>query len=228
MDEDSPSTYGLEQPEDDASKEVKTCEACGAAWPDANRSSCSACGFGAETPTEATPEEGIEGAPKPVEDDALLQSASVKPFVVLASVVGALIAIVWFAGWLTPEGQSFWSRSIVVLRMAIAALTLIAVGAAAFKGTSMVFSRPMGALNAVVARVAVLVVLAGVVTLIPIELAWLQFLVRGTLGVGLIACGGLFVLRLSGEHLGVFMLAWFLMLASLLPLANLIAWSFAG
>ena len=230
MDEDSTPTYGLEQPEDETSNTAKLCEGCGAAWPDGNRKSCSACGFGGEDPTETPPEEGIDGAPKPnpAEDDALLQATAVKPFAVLASVVAIVIALVWFAGWLTPEGQSFWSRSMVVLRMAIAAVTLVAVGTSAFKVTSMVFSRPMGVLNAVVARVAVLVAVAGVVTLIPIDLVWLQFLVRALLGLGLIASGGILVLRLKGALLGTFMLSWFLILASLLPLASLIAWSFGG
>ena len=226
MSEEIPATYGLEEPPEEISDDSRTCEACGTPMGDVKGKRCRSCGSRGELTKGGATDEGIKGAPKPSAVGALISSTSLRPFLFLAGTFAVLIGVAWLMGWAGSAESGFFARMLVVVRLLIAGATLTALGGAAFKLTSVVFARSTGAANAVAARLSLVVAMMGLVTLVPIEVEWLELLVRGLLCIGIAASGGLFVLRLSGAQLGVFLGSWALLLASLLPLASLIAWSF--
>ena len=231
MSDEDPTTYGLEEaPEealDEASDDTRTCYVCGAPMGELKGKTCTSCGSGGEPTRGNATDEGIKGAPKPAAAGALISSTAVRPFLFLAGTIAVLIGVAWLMGWAGSQEAGFFARMLMVVRLLIAGATLIALGGAAFKLTSVVFARPTGATNAVAARITFVVTMLGLVTLVPIEVQWLELLVRGLLGIGIAASGGLFVLRLSGAQLGVFLGSWVLLLGSLVPLVSLIAWSFS-
>ena len=228
MSDEDPTTYGLDEPLDEESDDTRTCDACGTPMGELKGKTCASCGSRGEPTRGNATDEGIKGAPKPAAAAALISSIVVRPFLFLAGTIAVLIGVAWLMGWAGSQEAGFSLRIFVVVRLLFAGATLVVIGVAAFKLTSFIFARPLGwgAVNTVAARITFVVTMLGLVTLVPIEARWLELLVRGLLGIGIAASGGVFVLRLSGAQLGVFLGAWVLLLGSLVPLASLIAWSF--
>jgi hypothetical protein len=229
-------TYDLEDP-------PSNCTRCGAPVAEEGGSLCVACGFDTTSREVSGTQEGVKDAPRETVPEPIVSATTVRPWLIIAAISVVLLVVAWLAGWgsLFPHsGGKFLdssdefslasppilARLLGVLRWIVAGVTLTLVGALALRLTGLIFGRRAGPTTAVISRMALVVATAGLATLVPIEIRWLEVVVQLLLGVGLVALGSVVVLRLKGSQLGIFLISWCLMMAALLPLARLVAWSF--
>ena len=130
------------------------------------------------------------------------------------------------AGAYTLESPRFTERILGVIRWLVAGGTLVGLGTVALKITAWISSRSVGSWSAAAARICWVVAIAGLATLIPIDISWLEWTAQIAAGCGLVAVGGMLVLGLRGSSLGVFMGSWALLILAVVPMARLVTWSF--
>jgi len=239
-------TYGIEEPPaHEPQHPAGACTNCGAPGAEDGAPVCVSCGFDARTGKVLGTHTGIADAPEEAPAGPLVTESGIRAWLIIALVATLAMVVAWLAGWeslfqrsegkyLASSGEytldtpRFIARVLGIIRWIVAGTTLTLVGSLAMRFTAMVASRPAGSWWSVTARVALVVSTAGLATLIPLETMWLERVVQLLVGVGLAVLGSVLVLRLRGAHLGIFLAAWVLLLAALLPVARLVAWSFGA
>ena len=239
-------TYGIEE-EQAAKTENATvnCSNCGAPMPEGGSQICVGCGFDARKGEVTGTKTGIADVPAEPPAGEIVSSSGIKAWLILALVAIVILAVAWLAGWsslflrsdgkylassgdYTLDSPGFIDRILGVIRWVIAGLTLTLVGCLALRFTAMIASRSAGTWLSVSSRLAMIVAASGLATLIPIDSMWLERIVQLVVGAGLATLGSFLILRLRGAQLGIFLASWVLLLAALLPVARLIAWSFGA
>ena len=239
-------TYEIEEASaEPASHPGAECDNCGSPRAEDGEPVCVPCGHDHKTGKVVGTKTGIANAPQQTAQDPLVSNSAIRIWLGIALVATLVLVVAWFAGWsslfqrsdgkflaasgdYTLDTPRFVGRILGVIRWIVAGITLTLVGSLAMRITAMIASRPAGSWGSVCTRVALVVATSGLATLIPLEPMWLERIVQLLVGVGLAVLGSLLVLRLRGAHLGIFLAAWVLLLAALLPVARLVAWSFGA
>lgn len=240
-------TYDIEEtPEDDTASGVdSTCSNCGAPMHEDGAKVCVGCGFDARTGSVIGTKTGIANAPEEAPLDEIVSHKGMRTWLYIALFVTLILVVAWLVGWsslfvrsegkflassgdYTLDSPGFWGRILGVIRWVIAGTTLTLVGGVALRFTAKIASRPAGEWGPIFARLAMIVATAGLATLLPLEPMWLERIVQLIAGAGLAALGSFMILGLRGAQLGIFLAAWVLLLAALLPVSLLIAWSFGA
>lgn len=246
QDHENSDGYEIEKTPEDLAESTKAskCPNCGAPLPEQG-TVCASCGFDRRTGSVTGTKSGIADAPTEAAPEAIISHSGIRAWLIIALIASLILVIAWFAGWsslfsrsdgkfmassgdYTLDSPRFWGRFFGIIRWGIAGTTLVLVGGLALRFTAKIVSRPAGEWAPIFARLAMIVATAGLATLLPLEPMWLEWVVQLLVGIGLVALGCFMILRLRGAQLGIFLAVWVLLLAALLPVARLIAWSFGA
>ena len=221
----------------------ETCTDCGAPKAVDGDPVCPGCGHDQDHGTVKGRTEGVSGRPAETRAPVLVKSNAVRLWLIMAGISTVILLLAWLAGWsslfarsggmyldaagaYTLESPRFTERILGVIRWLVAGGTLVGLGTVALKITAWISSRSVGSWSAAAARICWVVAIAGLATLIPIDISWLEWTAQIAAGCGLVAVGGMLVLGLRGSSLGVFMGSWALLILAVVPMARLVTWSF--
>ncbi|MCH2160283.1 MAG: hypothetical protein MK085_00270 [Phycisphaerales bacterium] len=235
------SGHSAEVPAEENSEE--TCSNCGAPRAEDGDPVCPGCGYDHHRNTVVGTTEGIADAPSEAARPALITARSTRLWLVMAAIATLALVVAWLAGWssLFPRSEGrfmdaagdytldtprFAERVLGLVRWLVAGSTLVGLGAGALRISAGMAERSVGPWSSALARICWIVTIAGLATLIPVDIWWLEWTAQLAVGCGLAAVGGLLVLGLRGVSLGIFMGAWAVLVVALVPMARLVTWSF--
>ena len=221
----------------------EACSSCGTPRSEDGDPVCPSCGYDRKRHAVVGTTEGIAEAPAEAEMPALIKTRSTHLWLIMAAIATLALIVAWLAGWsslfvrsegmyldasgnYTLDAPRFTERILGIVRWLIAGTTLVGLGSAALRMAAWHSERTVGSWPGAVARVCWVVAIAGLATLIPINITWLEWTTQLVAAGGLAALSSLLVLGLRGVSLGVFMGAWALLVLAVVPMARLVTWSF--
>lgn len=249
---DEGGSYDLEPtPADDVPFEAldEDCDRCGAPIPeDPSLQPCPSCGLDRDSGEVVDPERvAVDSASEVDAGDTsisppLLAPGRPVPWLIAAGVVALVVAFAMLAGWssfypseegrfLDASGDAVLDAPLVTLRLIavakylVGSLVLVGAGIVAVRITCWLEQLETGDLRTGVARLGLLVATASLARLIGFEIAFLQSLTQLVLGAVVVTGGTILVFGRRDRTVGMFLLAWVLVVLLVIPVTRIVSWS---